>query len=82
MMVTPSRVRGLAQDWWMDAPYNGRTLAGAWIETFGQTKSDVKRLVAPLAGAWIENRELAPAGWAGSASVAPLAGAWIETLYN
>ena len=36
------------------------------------------RIVAPLAGAWIETQRAAPA-WCCTSLVAPLAGAWIET---
>ena len=75
----PSRARGLK-------PQSERLsktltsvapLAGAWIETPKNGKSEVGKKVAPLAGAWIETLGMIadfPAH-----VVAPLAGAWIET---
>ena len=51
----PSRERGLKP-----SAYLGKTsqivapLAGAWIETRGQSSAHGSSMVAPLAGAWIE----------------------------
>ena len=53
--VAPSRVRGLKQRiLWLSGLKEGRTLTGAWIETFSIVPAKSGNLGRTLTGAWIE----------------------------